>query len=128
MELKGQLPGEDDRGPTHPRHGATRRASPPLQELAALPGCEYIPGGAGQNTTRVCQWMLQVPHATSYMGCIGDDEFGRKMTEVATQEGVNVRTSRAGGDWVSSALAHSWGPCGCWVLPLEKGNGEVHSR
>ncbi len=51
---------------------------------------EYIPGGAGQNTTRICQWMLQVPHATSYMGCIGEDEFGRKMTEVATAEGVNV--------------------------------------
>lgn len=55
-----------------------------------MPSVEYIPGGAGQNTTRVCQWMLQVPKATSYMGCIGDDEFGRKMTEEANKEGVNV--------------------------------------
>ena len=129
-----------------------------------MPNVEYIPGGAGQNSTRVCQWMLQVgnpparattlplfaigapcsapacplqghflgsgwlstawrgkrmpqsapashapvrssalspdegyhglhpqvKHATTYMGCIGDDEFGRKMTEVATEEGVNV--------------------------------------
>ncbi len=55
-----------------------------------MPDVEYIAGGAGQNTTRVCQWMLQVPHATSYMGCIGDDEFGRMMTKVASAEGVNV--------------------------------------
>lgn len=42
------------------------------QELAAKPDVEYIAGGAGQNTTRVCQWMLQYPKATSYMGCIGE--------------------------------------------------------
>ena len=42
------------------------------QELAARSDVEYIAGGAGQNTTRVCQWMLQYPKATSYMGCIGE--------------------------------------------------------
>ncbi len=103
-----------------PGHGAARRASSPLQELAALPGCEYIPGGAGQNTTRVCQWMLQVPHATSYMGCIGDDEFGRKMTEVATQEGINVRTGE--GSW-GCGLGCAGALRGPWrVLP--PGGGE----
>ncbi|PNH11837.1 Adenosine kinase 1, partial [Tetrabaena socialis] len=70
---------------------AEEKHLPMYPELAAMPNVEYIPGGAGQNSTRVCQWMLQVPHATTYMGCIGDDEFGSKMTEVATQEGVNVR-------------------------------------
>ncbi|KAG2444193.1 hypothetical protein HYH02_009131 [Chlamydomonas schloesseri] len=70
---------------------AEEKHLPMYGELAAMSNVEYIPGGAGQNTTRICQWMLQVPHATSYMGCIGDDEFGRKMTEVATSEGVNVR-------------------------------------
>eukprot|EP00198_Chlamydomonas_reinhardtii_P004000 XP_001693336.1 flagellar associated protein, adenosine kinase-like protein [Chlamydomonas reinhardtii] len=69
---------------------AEEKHLPMYGELAALPNVEYIPGGAGQNTTRITQWMLQVPHATSYMGCIGDDEFGRKMTEVATAEGVNL--------------------------------------
>jgi adenosine kinase len=38
--------------------------------------------------------MLQVPKATSYMGCIGDDAFGKKMTETATSEGVNVRSGQ----------------------------------
>lgn len=30
------------------------------QELAAKPDVEYIAGGAGQNSIRVAQWMLQV--------------------------------------------------------------------
>jgi adenosine kinase len=63
-----------------------------VQELAARSDVDYIAGGAGQNTTRVCQWLLQYPNATTYMGCIGDDEFGRKMVETATKDGVNVRS------------------------------------
>ena len=51
---------------------------------------EYIAGGAGQNSTRVVQWLLQCPGAAAYMGCIGNDEFGRKMTETAKSAGVNV--------------------------------------
>jgi sugar/nucleoside kinase (ribokinase family) len=56
-----------------------------------MPSVEYIAGGAGQNSTRIAQWMLQVPQATAYMGCIGDDDFGRRMTETARKDGVNVR-------------------------------------
>lgn len=32
---------------------------------------EYIAGGATQNSIRVAQWFLGLPHATSYTGCIG---------------------------------------------------------
>lgn len=56
-----------------------------------MPDVQYIAGGATQNTIRVAQWMLQVPGATAYMGCIGDDEFGRRMTATAHGDGVNVR-------------------------------------
>lgn len=59
--------------------------------MAELPGVEYIPGGATQNSIRIAQWLLQVPGATSYMGCVGKDDFGNKMRETATQDGVNVR-------------------------------------
>lgn len=52
---------------------------------------QYIAGGAGQNTTRVVQWMLQVPGATSYFGCIGNDDYGKRMIETAGKDGVNVR-------------------------------------
>ena len=51
---------------------------------------EYTAGGATQNSIRVAQWMLQLPGATSYMGCIGNDEFGEKMRQVASSDGVNV--------------------------------------
>lgn len=63
---------------------------PMYKELAETAGVEYIPGGATQNTIRVAQWMLQVPNATSYFGCIGDDEFGRTMTKIAKDQGVHV--------------------------------------
>lgn len=33
---------------------------------------------------------LQVPGATSYMGCVGDDEFAQEMTKTAGKDGVNV--------------------------------------
>ena len=34
--------------------------------------------------------MLQVPGATSYIGCIGKDKFGEEMTKNSKQAGVNV--------------------------------------
>ena len=58
--------------------------------MGHLPGVEYIPGGATQNSIRIAQWMLQVAGATSYMGCVGKDDFGKKMSEIATKDGVNV--------------------------------------
>jgi adenosine kinase len=64
-----------------------------LQELADKEGVEYIPGGATQNSVRVAQWVLQSPGATSYFGCIGSDDFGAKMRENATKDGVNVSVS-----------------------------------
>lgn len=50
---------------------------PMYQELAKYPDVQYVAGGATQNAIRVAQWMLQIPRATSYMGCIGKDEFGQ---------------------------------------------------
>jgi hypothetical protein len=34
--------------------------------------------------------LLQVPGATAYMGCVGDDEFAQEMTKTASKDGVNV--------------------------------------
>lgn len=36
------------------------------------------------------QWMLQIPGATSYIGCIGKDKFGEEMKKNAQAAGVNV--------------------------------------
>jgi adenosine kinase len=50
---------------------------------------EYIAGGATQNSIRVAQWMLQTP-ATSYMGCVGNDEYGATLKKAASDSGVKV--------------------------------------
>ena len=36
------------------------------------------------------QWMLQIPGATSYIGCIGKDKFGEEMKKNAQAAGINV--------------------------------------
>jgi sugar/nucleoside kinase (ribokinase family) len=64
---------------------------PIYKELAAKPGVEYIAGGATQNSVRVAQWMLQVPGATGYMGCVGDDDFAKEMAATAAKDGVEAR-------------------------------------
>ncbi|CAL1530611.1 unnamed protein product [Lymnaea stagnalis] len=49
---------------------------------------EYVPGGATLNTIRVAQWLLQVPEATSFIGCIGHDKFGETLASAAKNAGV----------------------------------------
>jgi hypothetical protein len=34
--------------------------------------------------------MLREPKATSYIGCVGKDEFGNRMYKLASEGGVNV--------------------------------------
>jgi adenosine kinase len=72
--------------------------------MGHLPGVEYIPGGATQNSIRIAQWMLQVAGATSYMGCVGKDDFGKKMSEIATKDGVNVCATLTDSDGKSFPL------------------------
>ena len=50
----------------------------------------YIASGSAANVARVCQWMLMSPGATSYMGCIGRDEYGDTMKHCLSAAGVNV--------------------------------------
>ncbi|CAN6484669.1 unnamed protein product [Victoria cruziana] len=69
---------------------AEEKHLPMYEELAAKENVEYIAGGATQNSIRVAQWMLQIPGATSYMGCIGKDKFGEEMAKNSKLAGVNV--------------------------------------
>ncbi|KAJ6809648.1 putative adenosine kinase 2 [Iris pallida] len=69
---------------------AEDKHKPMYDELASNYNVEYIAGGATQNSIRVAQWMLQIPGATSYMGCIGKDKFGEEMKKKSTAGGVNV--------------------------------------
>ncbi|XP_066345447.1 adenosine kinase 2-like [Miscanthus floridulus] len=63
---------------------------PMYDELASRSNVEYIAGGATQNSIRVAQWMLQIPGATSYIGCIGKDKFGEEMKKNAQAAGINA--------------------------------------
>ncbi|KAI4318875.1 hypothetical protein MLD38_032533 [Melastoma candidum] len=63
---------------------------PMYEEIIKKYNVEYIAGGATQNSIKVAQWMLQIPGATSYMGCIGKDKFGEEMKKSIKAAGVNV--------------------------------------
>eukprot|EP00762_Andalucia_godoyi_P007596 ANDGO_00853.mRNA.1 Adenosine kinase 2 len=67
---------------------------PMYAELANMTTVEYIAGGAGQNSIRVCQWMLQTPGATYYTGSVGNDAFGEQLEKKAQEAGVTVLYSK----------------------------------
>lgn len=54
----------------------------------------YLAGGATQNSIRVAQWLLRKPKATSFLGCVGDDNDGQRLDDVASNEGVRVMYQR----------------------------------
>ncbi|KAA8496893.1 Adenosine kinase 2 [Porphyridium purpureum] len=70
---------------------AEEKHMPLYEELKAKADVEYIAGGAGQNSIRVAQWLLQVPGATTYVGAVGQDEFAQIMAEKAEKDGVNAQ-------------------------------------
>ena len=63
---------------------------PMYDDMSSKYNVEYIAGGATQNSIKVAQWMLQVPGATSYIGCIGKDKYGEEMKKNSKQAGVNI--------------------------------------
>ncbi|XP_053209231.1 uncharacterized protein LOC128393129 [Panonychus citri] len=52
---------------------------------------DYSAGGACQNTLRFVQWIIgKNTSVTTFVGCIGNDYFGRMMEKKAKGEGVKV--------------------------------------
>ena len=51
---------------------------------------QFIAGGATQNSIRVAQWMAQKEGFTSYIGCIGKDDYGQKLKDAASAAGVKT--------------------------------------
>lgn len=70
---------------------AEEKHLPIYQDLVDNYEIEYIAGGATQNSIRVAQWMLQKRFATSYIGCVGNDAFGKQLEKKALGDGVKVR-------------------------------------
>ena len=50
------------------------------------------------------QWMLQIPGATSYIGCIGKDKFGEEMKKNAQAAGINVSYKFASVNFLLQAM------------------------
>jgi adenosine kinase len=70
---------------------AEEKHMPIYAELAAKPDVKYIAGGATQNSIRVAQWMLQEKGQTAYFGCVGDDDFGKKLADACKADGVQAQ-------------------------------------
>ena len=69
---------------------AEERHSDLCAKMIAKYKVEYLAGGAVQNTLRVAQWMSGNTKCTTFMGAIGDDDFGHRMTKKAAEDGVNA--------------------------------------
>lgn len=61
-----------------------------MQELTDMKGTTYSAGGATQNSIRFAQWILQIPGATSYMGCVGKDKFADILKQTMDKAGCVV--------------------------------------
>eukprot|EP00540_Astrosyne_radiata_P020754 CAMPEP_0116842744 /NCGR_PEP_ID=MMETSP0418-20121206/11690_1 /TAXON_ID=1158023 /ORGANISM="Astrosyne radiata, Strain 13vi08-1A" /LENGTH=341 /DNA_ID=CAMNT_0004473395 /DNA_START=30 /DNA_END=1055 /DNA_ORIENTATION=- len=69
---------------------AEDKHQPIYKELVDKYGPDFIAGGATQNAIRVAQWMLGKEGQTAFMGCVGTDDFGTRLEECATNDGVLV--------------------------------------
>jgi len=49
----------------------------------------YVAGGATQNSIRAAQWLLP-PNSTTFIGCVGNDEYAKVLEKSATEDGVYV--------------------------------------
>lgn len=61
---------------------------PMYQDMVDSFPCEYVAGGATQNSIRVAQWMSQSPGATGFLGAIGKDKFGEQLEQACKSAGV----------------------------------------
>ncbi|KAL9651826.1 hypothetical protein ABK040_000174 [Willaertia magna] len=70
---------------------AEEKHMPIYEEIVKNYPVKYIPGGATQNVMRVFQWMNQASYPTAvFVGCVGNDEFGKIMKENVTKDGLQV--------------------------------------
>jgi len=73
---------------------AEEKHQPLYPECIAMPGVEYIAGGATQNSIRVAQWMKKtcgIEGSSSYMGCVGADDTAKTMRECCAKDGIDAR-------------------------------------
>ncbi len=87
---------------------AEAKHMPIYQDLVDNYPVEYIAGGATQNSIRVAQWMLQDKFSTSFIGCVGKDEFAKKLAGEALKAGVKVQ-------YMEDENGTATGTCACLI-------------
>lgn len=61
---------------------------PLFDELVSNYPVEYIAGGGTQNVMRAVAWLTQVKNIATFVGCVGKDEFGKKLEKAIEEDGV----------------------------------------
>lgn len=92
---------------------AEEKHLPIYDDLKQNHNVEYIAGGATQNSIRVAQWMLQGEGKTAYIGCIGEDDFGKQLEAAAAKDGVQT--------FYKKDPKASTGTCAVCVVGKERG-------
>jgi len=68
---------------------ATPEQMPIYEEIFAEETCELVPGGSALNSARSAQHILKgSDNKVAYLGCIGKDAFGEKLTKCLDDQGV----------------------------------------
>jgi len=69
---------------------AEEKHLPVYDDLVKNYSAGFIAGGATQNSIRIAQWMLKEDNdaATAFMGCVGNDEYGKTLEQCASADGV----------------------------------------
>merc|ERR1712194_87343 len=92
---------------------AEEKHQPLFKELMDSYKPDFIAGGATQNSIRVAQWMMQDKAGqTAFMGCVGNDEYGKKLEECASSDGVLVHYMKD--------AATPTGTCACLIKDGER--------
>jgi len=100
-----------------PKNGAilaTKKHENLYEDLINVFEIDYNPGGASQNTCRFIQWILGKNNTgiASFLGCIGNDYFGKMMEKKAKSDGVKIL-------YVTDEAGTATGTCA--VLITDKG-------
>jgi adenosine kinase len=82
-----------------------------FEELSQLADVEFVPGGACMNSIRVARWLLRKDVST-FIGCLGSDEFASILERALTKAGVKSIFQRN--------TTKPTGTCACLIVERER--------
>ncbi|OMJ90609.1 hypothetical protein SteCoe_7008 [Stentor coeruleus] len=69
---------------------AEEKHMPIFKELVDNYPCDFIAGGASQNTCRAAQWLSRTENFTGFIGVVGEDEYSQHLRDSVKAAGVNA--------------------------------------